>query len=165
MRFIIYVLMFVFTSCYSSRSIVDSEKSRINLNDFGTHIEILGEEYGGILTIFNSHFFDELTYTKRGSGVSSTSVRRNPNMAEIYNRYGERVGIFSSGFGDVFLSNPMTGEIYGFRKIHNNSRTYLILENGDKVGVIRMFDERRISVILYKEIDFDIIIHSIYYLE
>lgn len=160
MRLLLICILLIMTSCGSGK-IVDGGH-RINLIDLGTHIDISDSKYGGTL-IVNLGFYEECSYIKMGSGISSTSRRLFDSQVEIYNNLGQLIGSLVSNNG-ITISSNSNGIIYEFKKIYDGG-SYLIYENGQKVGSIRIYDEKRISVILYKEVDFDILIHSIYYLQ
>ena len=163
MRLFISLILILMMSCTNQSSIV-GEGNRINLNDFGSYIEIVDEEHGGTLMI-NLGFFDEIIYIKKGVGLKSTSSRVLDSGIGVYDRNGQKIGLISTGGGYTISSDVLDGSIYEFKKTYSSGGTYLIEMDGEKVGSVRIHDKRRISIILYRDVNFDILIHSIYYLE
>ena len=163
MRYIVSIILFLLLSC-SSQSPVIEKVDRINLNDFGSYIEILDENHGGTLMI-NLGFFDEIIYIKKGVGLKSTSSRVLDSGIDVYDSHGQKIGLISTGGEYTISSDILDGSIYEFKKTYSSGGTYIIEVNGKKVGSVRIHDKKRISIILYSEVNFDILIHSIYYLE
>lgn len=163
MRYIVSIILFLLLSCTNQSPVVE-RGDRINLNDFGSYIEILDEKYGGTLMI-NLGFFDEIIYIKKGVGLSSTSSRVLDSGIDVYDSRGQKIGLISTGGGYTISSDILDGSIYEFKKTYSSGGTYIIEVDGEKVGSVRIHDERRISIILYREVNFDILIHSIYYLD
>lgn len=163
MRLFISFILILMMSCTNQSSVVN-EGNRINLNDFGNYIEIVDDQYGGTLMI-NLGFFDEIIYIKKGVGLNSTSTRILNSGIDVYDSSGQKIGMISSGGGYTISSDVLDGSIYEFKKTYSSGGTYLIEMDGERVGSVRIHDERRISIILYREVNFDILIHSIYYLE
>lgn len=157
------IILFLLLSCTSQSPVVE-KGDRIDLNDFGSYIEILDEKYAGTLMI-NLGFFDEIIYIKKGVGLKSTSTRILNSGIDIYGSHGQKIGMISSGGGYTISSDVLDGSIYEFKKTYSSGGTYRIEMDGEKVGSVRIHDERRISIILYRDVNFDILIHSIYYLE